>query len=109
VPMYFDRDNRLTGRPVTCIELLDGSFMASFGGVDNPSSFNNAWVVLRDDCGDLLTEFPVSRANRVLNGGKNFFLKKLPVDWGKSYMIFQNVAGLSSSGFFFNIWTVPNK
>jgi hypothetical protein len=108
VPLYFQRDNRLTGRKVTSMELVDGTQLATFGGVDMPSSFKNGWVVLRDNCDNLLAEFPMSKLNNVLNGGKNQFMRKLPVDWGKSFLFITDTTGLSSSGFLFNIWTVPN-
>ena len=104
VPLYFDVDQRLEGKRVSCIELVDGTQMGTFAGVDIPSSFNQAWVTLCNNCGDVLAELPISRFNRVLNGGKNLFFRAMPVDWSKSYITFQNVGSLSSSGFLFNIW-----
>jgi hypothetical protein len=108
IPLFFDIDNRLKGQRLTCLELMDGSFRNSFNGVDIPSNFVNGWITLKDNCNNTLAEFPMSRINQVLNGRKNFYFKSLPVDWSKSYIKLTSTAGLSSSGFLFNIWTVPN-
>lgn len=104
-PIYFDDFPSFQGKPLRSMELVDGSQMAVFGGVDIPSSLKVAWVVLKDDCNQTLAEFPISRLNRVLNGGKNLYFQNLPVDWRKSFVFITNTAGLSSSGLLFNIWT----
>jgi hypothetical protein len=105
-PLYFDIDNRLKGRKLTCMEMVDGSQRSQFGGVDIPTNFVNGWITLKDDCNNTLAEFPLSRINQVLNGRKNLYFKSLPVDWAKSYIKLTSTAGLSSSGFIFNIWTI---
>jgi len=106
VPIYFDKDKRLINKLLTCMELVDGSTLATYGGVDMPSSFKKAWVVLKDKCDNLLIEFPISKINRVLNGGKNVFFKTMPVDWSKSYIQLTDTSGLGSAGFLFRVWTV---
>lgn len=106
VPIYFTPDARLKNALFTCIELVDGSQLASYGGVDMPSSFKAGWIVLKDNCKNTIAEMPLSSLNRVLNGDKNRFFRKLPVDWSQSYIKLTSTAGLSSAGFLFRIWTV---
>lgn len=105
VPLYFDVDSRIEGKKLTCMELVDGSQIASYSGVDMPSNFTAGWITLRDNCNNILVEFPISKINRALNGGKNVFFGNLPVDWGKSSIHLTSVSGLSSAGFLFRIWT----
>lgn len=106
-PLYLDKDQRFMGKLLTCMEMLDGSQLGgSYGGVDIPSSFANGWITFKDECDNLLAELPLSRLNFVMNGGKNLFFRKMPVDWGKSYITLTSTAGLSSSGLLFNVWTV---
>lgn len=106
IPLYFDIDNRLKGKKLTCMEMVDGSQRNSFNGVDIPSNFVNGWITLKDNCNNTLAELPLSRINQALNGSKNLYFKGLPVDWSKSYIQLTSTAGLSSSGFIFNIWTI---
>lgn len=106
VPQYFGPNAKFDNKAVTCIELIDGINCPHYGGVDMPQSFVNGWLNLVDNCGNLLLEVPMSSLNRVLNGDKPFYLRKMPVDWTKSFLRFTDVTGLASSGFLFNIWTV---
>jgi len=108
VPLFFDLDNRFLNQKITAIELFDGTQLASYAGVDLPSSFVSGWIVLKDECNNTLAELPLSKLNRVTNGGKNAFFRKLPVDWGKSFLRLTDVTGLSNAGFLFNVWTTPN-
>jgi hypothetical protein len=105
VPLYFVRDSRLYGKKLTAMEMVNNTQLASFGGKDMPSSYANGWIVLRDNCDNVLAELPLSRLNNVTNGGKNLFFRKLPVDWGKSYLHLTSTPG-TSIGFLFNIWTI---
>jgi hypothetical protein len=106
VPIYLAPDARVKNQLFTCIELVDGSQLATYNGVDMPSSFTAGWLTLRDNCKNILAEMPLSSLNRVLNGDKNRFFRKLPVDWSQSFIKLTSTAGLSSAGFLFRIWTV---
>ncbi len=100
-PQKFNDQKQINTGTVKAIELIGVSQMVNVPS--NPPTdhidvlFKQGYLVLVNDCNDIVMKLPLSQLNKQQNGGKLCFFDIPNLKWNNCYVIFPTAAGINSS------------
>lgn len=103
-PMRFAPDMDINRATIKGVELVSGTELPSFGGIDNFANNCTGILTVVDNCGEIIGRFPLSVFNRDLNGNKLFMCNWPNVDWGACNIQVASGSGSTDNGLQFKIY-----
>jgi hypothetical protein len=108
-PLYMRPDQQLSNSIIHAIDLIPNSVIASRDGVDMPSTYNQGYLCIVNDCAEVIITIPLQDLNSNACGKKlqGFYVKK-PV-WNECYLLLTGGALTQANGILMDVYFTPVK